>query len=55
LKDSDRVYFFHSNKPIFRVQLQEDGHYRFVDETEKIELIASDDDITSMHNLFKNT
>lgn len=55
MKEGKRVYFFQSNKPYFRIQEQAGGIYRFVDEQEKIEVLANEDDVNAMHNLFKNS
>ena len=55
MQEGKRVYFFKSNKPLFRIQVLSDGRYRFVDEVEKLELLTSEEDVTAMHNLFKNT
>lgn len=55
MKEGKRVYFFQANKPYFRIQEQSDGLYRFVDETEKIEVVVSEEEINTMHNLFKNS
>ena len=54
MKQGNRVYFFKSNKPLFRIQISQDGTYRFVDEVEKLELLANEEDVSALHNLFKN-
>jgi len=55
MKEWNRVYFFQSNRPFFRIQQNKEWIYRFVDEQEKIEVVATEDDVNTMHNLFKNT
>ena len=54
MKEGRRIYFFDRNKPIFRIQLMDDGHYRFVDEIEKLEIFAWEEEVNIMHNLLKN-
>lgn len=55
MKDSDRVYFFKSNRPLFRIQRMQDETYRFVDEQEKIEVYADMQEVITLHDLFKHT
>lgn len=52
--DSSRVYFYNGPNPSFRMQIMEEGNYRFVDEIEKIELITNVEGVDTMHNLMKN-
>ena len=54
MKEGKRLYFFERNKPLFRIQLLDDGRYRFVDEKEKLELFADENEVNQMHNLLKN-
>jgi uncharacterized protein YprB with RNaseH-like and TPR domain len=49
-----RVYFFEQNKPTFRCY-RTDSWYRFVDEKERIETYLDSHDITTLHNLLKDS
>ncbi len=55
MEESERAYFFQSSKPLFRIQKLEEGKYRFVDEQDKIEVIASDKDVQALHNILGDT
>lgn len=54
LADSDRVYFFHQNKPTIWLYTQPDNGVRLTDEIEHIELILSEEEVDRLHNLLKN-
>lgn len=49
-----RVYFFESNKPVFRIY-REEMRYRCVDEQEKVDVLLTEDDIQVLHNFLKDT
>ena len=60
---SHQQYYFESGKLAFRIQYLPQGNehnvlasdaYRLVDEKEKIEIFANDDDINTLHNMLKN-
>lgn len=51
-KEWNCIYFFESNQAIFRII--KDINYRFIDETEKIELEVNDNDLSLLHNLLKS-
>ncbi|MEY3197786.1 MAG: hypothetical protein RL023_483 [Candidatus Parcubacteria bacterium] len=53
-QDSNRVYFYNGANPTFRMQKNDDGTYRFVDEIEKLELITDIQGVDVMHNLMKS-
>lgn len=53
--EGERIYFFDSGRPQFQIIREGVEQFRFIDEVEKIELRASDQEITELHNLFKNT
>ena len=54
-KEWSRVYFFERNAPQIRITFEDDGQCMIVDDYERIDLICCDAEMTTMHNLLKNT
>lgn len=55
-KDSNRVYFFERNAPQLRITFTWTGDdCIIVDDQEHIDIVCTDQDMTAIHNLLKNT
>ena len=55
-RDATRIYFFDRNAPQIRITFNKyDGSCMLVDDQECIDMVCSEDDMTTIHNLLKNT
>ena len=52
-KEGNDVYYFREGNPYFRLSKRDDGVVIFADESEKIELQATEEDIQQLHNIMK--